>query len=205
MHDNASDAMKDSAELPAIDFQSPGRFTVHNPQPDSPQSSPRTPTAARLEPQLISGAEQLRAHTLALLQQAQRSLCLYTPDLEPWLYDHSSIQQACTRFLLAHPRNRLRILVADSRRSISEGHRLLTLVRRMPSAATIRKLHPDYPRDDAAYLVVDQRNLLTRLDSDPCKGHALHDAPAQVRLSQSRFDQAWDRSLFDVNLRSLLL
>ncbi|MCH3011664.1 hypothetical protein K3W89_14895, partial [Listeria monocytogenes] len=57
---------------------------------------------------------EARAHALALLPQARRSLCLHSPDLESWLYHHSSSQEACTRFLLANPRNRLRILVGDS-------------------------------------------------------------------------------------------
>ncbi|MHB1372019.1 MAG: DUF7931 domain-containing protein, partial [Pseudomonadaceae bacterium] len=40
---------------------------------------------------------------------------------------------------------------------------------------------------------------------DPHNGYALYNNPARVRLSQSSFDQAWERSLSDANLRSFLL
>ena len=116
-------------ELPAIEFQSPGRFTVHNPPSqsgDSPRAEP-APFILGAHPDLerFSQPEQARAHALALLQQAQRSLCIYSHDLEPWLYHHSSMQDACTRFLLANPRNQLRILLRDPARAVKEGHRLL--------------------------------------------------------------------------------
>ncbi|MHB8821216.1 MAG: DUF7931 domain-containing protein [Pseudomonadaceae bacterium] len=209
MHDNAEDDRDDTGEPLVIDFQSPGRFDVHNPLPDQPQPTPWLPASARLgedaDVQHFSSPDQVRAHALAFFQQAQRNLCLYSPDLEPWLFHHSSIQQACTRFLLAHPRNRLRILIEDSTRAVQSGHRLLTLVRRLSSNAQIRKVNPEYPREDDTYLIADKSGLLIRPHRDPHNGYALYNNPARVRLSQSSFDQAWERSLSDANLRSFLL
>ncbi|EIK51590.1 hypothetical protein YO5_11045 [Stutzerimonas stutzeri TS44] len=209
MHDDAADDREEAAEPAAIDFHSPGRFGVHNPLPDQPQPTPWQPAPARLGEdagaQHFTSPEQVRAHALALFQQAQRNLCLYSPDLESWLFHHSSIQQACTRFLLAHPRNRLRILIEDSTRAVQSGHRLLTLARRLSSNAQIRKVNPEYPREEDIYLIADKTGLLIRPHRDPHNGYALYNDPARVRLSQSKFDQAWERSLPDANLRSFLL
>jgi len=196
-------------ELPAIEFQSPGRFTVYNP-------SPATPDSGRVEPapytlgghdtlERFDQPEHARAHALALLQQAQRSLCIYSNDLEPWLYHDSSVQEACTAFLLASPRNRLRILVRDVSRAIKEGHRLVTLSRRLPSNLHIRKLHPDYPAEDIAFLLADDRGMLFRPECDQVAGYALYQDPGRVRLRQAQFDQAWDTSVTDPDLRSFLL
>ena len=108
---------REPTELPAIEFQSPGRFTVHNPSspgPDSPRAEPAPFTlGVHTTLERFSQPEQARAHALALLQQAQRSLCIYSHDLEPWLYHHSSVQAACSRFLLASSRNQLRILLLE--------------------------------------------------------------------------------------------
>lgn len=209
MNENAPDAEETSMDLPAIDFQSPGRFVVHNPLPDLTEPTPWEAAPMQLgestEAQHFSNPEHARGHALALIQQVRRSLCLYSPDLEPWLYHHSSIQQACSRFLLAHPRNRLRILLEDSTRAVKDGHRLLTLARRLTSNVHIRKLSPDYPREDGAYLIADKTGLLIRPRSDQCNGHALYNDPGAVRLCQTQFDQAWERSLSDANLRSFLL
>ena len=196
-------------ELAAIEFESPGRFAVHNPEPHTPDAAQWTPAPYllgqhdRLE--RFSQPQEARAHTLALIQQAQRNLCLYSDDLEPWLYNHSSLQQACTRFLLGSQRARLRILLRDPTRAIKEGHRLLDLSRRLSSNLQIRKLNPDYPSEELAFLIADDRGLLLRPELAQHAGYALYDDAARVRQRQAQFDQAWDTSINDPDLRSFLL
>ena len=196
-------------ELPAIEFESPGRFAVHNPQsltPDSPQAEPAPYVlGAHAALERFSQPEQARAHALALLQQAQRSLCIYSHDLEPWLYHHSSVQQACTRFQLSSPRARLRILLRDPTRAVKEGHRLLALPRRLSSNLHIRKLNPDYASEELVFLIADDRGLFVRPELDQQSGYTLYNDPARVRQRQTQFDQAWDTSITDPDLRSFLL
>ena len=196
-------------ELPAIEFESPGRFAVHNPEPAQLDAERCEPAPFRLGEHVpmerFSQPEQARAHALALLQQAQRSLCIFSDDLEPWLYHHSSVQEACTRFLLANPKNRLRILLRDVTLAVKQGHRLLSLSRRLSSNLQIRKLHPDYPSEAIAFLLADDRGLLLRPELEQFAGYALYQDPARVRLRQAQFDQAWETSITDPDLRSFLL
>ncbi|NQD95892.1 histone acetyltransferase HPA2 [Pseudomonas sp. CrR25] len=196
-------------ELPAIEFQSPGRFAVHNPDSVAAESESIEPAPFILGEHLalerFNQPAQARAHALALFQQARHSLCIYSNDLEPWLYHHSSIQEACTRFLLASPKNHLRILLKDASRATKQGHRLLTLSRRLSSNLHIRKLHPDYPAEDIAYLLADGRGMLLRPELDQLAGYALYQDPARVRLHQAQFDQSWATSTTDPDLRSFLL
>ena len=197
-------------ELPAIDFQSPGRFVVHNPdnQPGI-TAEPREPApfvlGSHVDLERFSRPEQAQAHALALLLQARQNLCLYSPDLEVWLYSHSSVQQACTQFLLASPKNRLRILVRDVGKPVRQGHRLLNLARRITSNLHIRRINPDHPADECAYLLADDRGLLLREQPEQYAGYALYNDPGRVRQRQAQFDQAWDLSLLDPDLRSFLL
>lgn len=196
-------------ELAPIEFESPGRFTVHNPPCEGPAPATVTPAPFILgqhdELQRTTQAEELRAHALALTQQARRSLCIFTPDLEPWLYDHNGIREACCKLLLAHPQNRVRILLRDSGRAVREGHRLLSLARRLPSNMQIRKLRPDYAGEEIAFLLADDRGLLLRPESDQYAGYALYNAPARARQHQAQFEQAWACSVPDPDLRSFLL
>ena len=197
------------AELAAIEFESPGRFAVHNPQSFTPDAAQWEPAPFILgqhqDLERFSQPQEARAHVLALIQQAQRSLCLYSDDLEPWLYHHSSVQQACTRFLLSSPRARLRILLRDPTRAVKEGHRLLALSRRLSSNLHIRKLNPDYASEELAYLIADDRGLFLRPELDQQSGYTLYNDPARVRQRQTQFDQAWDTSITDPDLRSFLL
>lgn len=197
------------SELPVIEFESPGRFAIHNPAQPSATTSSITAATFTLgehrDMQAFSTPEQARSHALAFLQQAQRQLCLYSSDLEPWLYHHSSVQQACTRFLLANPKNQLRILLRDSSRAVKEGHRLLSLARRLPSNCQIRKLHPDYPSEEICFLLADRCGLLLRPEPNQFAGYALYQDPQRNRLRLSQFEQAWATSVSDADLRSFLL
>lgn len=209
--DAPSDATEshEPAELPAIEFQSPGRFAVRNPEPapgENPQAEPAPfILGEHLALERFDQPEMARAHALAMFQQAQRSLCIYSADLDPWLYHHSSIQEACTRFLLASPKNRLRILVKDISRAVRQGHRLLGLSRRLSSNLHIRLLHPDYPSEEVAFLLADDRGLLLRPEPEQFAGYALYQDPVRVRLRQAQFDQAWQTSITAPDVRSFLL
>lgn len=209
MNDENAPAQEIEADLPAIDFQSPGRFAIHNPEAGSPTAASREPAPFTLgnhsHLERFHTPEQAQAHALALLQQATHTLCLFTPDLEPLLYNHGSVLDACTRFLLASPKNRLRILLRDPARPVKQGHRLLQLAQRVTSNLQIRKLNPDHPHDESAYLLADGRGLLLRPQSDLPAGYALYNDPGRTRQQQARFDQAWDTSLLDPDLRSFLL
>lgn len=199
----------DDTELDLIEFESPGRFALHNPDSQLPQ-----PAAWEPAPFVLGGEQalqrfslpaQARSHALALMQQASRTLCLYSPDLEPWLYHHSSIQQACTRFLLSHRNSRLRILVRDSSRAVRDGHRLIALSRKLSSHVQIRRCHPDHPFPEGAFLLADDLGLLMRPEPDQFAGYAKYQDPARVRQLQRLFDQTWDTSILDPDLRSFLL
>ncbi|QEY63423.1 histone acetyltransferase HPA2 [Metapseudomonas lalkuanensis] len=209
MNENTPESTENEVELPAIEFQSPGRFSVHNPsslQAEAPEWEPAPfglGSHDRLE--RFSNPDDARAHALSLMQQARRRICLYTPDLEPWLYHNSAIQQACTRLLVSDPKCQLRILVRDLSRAVKEGHRLLSLSRRVSSNFQIRRINPDHPSEDLAYLIADDRGLLVRPEPEQYAGYALYNDPGRTRLQQTRFDQAWDLSITDPDLRSFLI
>lgn len=193
-------------ELPAIEFVAQGTFSIHNPDTGS---SPSAWSAAeyRLGEQRdlirIEGIDALRSHSLALLQQAQSRLCIYSSDLEAWLYNHSCIQQACSAFLLAHPKNTLRILLRDTTRIARDGHTLLTLSHRLSSRCSIRKVNTAHDYAEDAWLIADDCGLLARKAEQLHKGVVYYHDPARVQQSQRVFNAMWDVSQSDVNLRSM--
>ena len=209
MNENTPEPAENDAELPDIEFQSPGRFSVHNPAPAQAQSPGWEPAPFRLgeheRMERFSAPDGARAHALALMQQARRLLCIYSPDLEPWLYHNSATQEACTRLLISDPKCQMRILVRDLSRAVKDGHRLLSLSRRLSSNFQIRRINPDHPSEDLAYLIADDRGLLVRPETGQFAGYTLYNDPGRTRLQQTRFDQAWDLSITDPDLRSFLL
>lgn len=195
-----------ATELAAIEFVSLGRYPINNPQRQQPKKLSKVAMPDGSETlQPIASREDARRHTLSLFCQARHSLRLYSPDLESWLYDQSDIMQASKRFLLAHPRNRLRILLADPTQAIRQSHRLLTLARRLTSSLQIRTLNPEYPAQSSAFLVVDHSGLLVRPGPEHAAGYVLYQSPGRARALRHQFDSAWDHSLSHPDLRSFLL
>lgn len=198
-----------TSELAAIDFHSPGRFSIDNPP------APPAPSAHALSAPFVLGQtsdiqpfdspDEARRHVLAMIGQARRSLSLYSPDLDPLLYNHSSIQQACVGFLRMHPRNRLRVLLKDSSQAVRHGHRLVGLSRRLSSNMQIRKLNPDSAVPSSTFLVADDCGVLVCPDPDAYAGYSLYRDPGRARQLQRQFDGAWDHSVSDPDLRSFLL
>lgn len=200
---------ENDVDLPAIDFQSPGRFAVHNPISGSTPPEAREPAPFKLGShsaiERFATAEDCQAHVLALIQQARYSLCLYSTDLEPLLYNHSSIQEACTRFLLGNPRNRLRILVQNVSKPVKQGHRLLGLAKRITSNLHIRRIDLEQTEDESAYLLADGCGLLLRTKPESYDGYTLYNDASRTRRLQAQFDQAWENGILDPDLRSFLL
>lgn len=195
-------------ELPAIEFVAQGSFSIHNPDTSSvpePWLAADHQLGDCRELLRIEGVDPVRSHTLALLQQAQHSLCIYSPDLEPWLYSHSSIASACSALLLAHPKKNLRILLRDTTRIAREGHVLLALSQRLSSRCSIRKVNTEYDYADDAWLIADNCGLLVRKAQQLTRAVVHYNDPARVRQSQRVFDAMWDVSHSDVNLRSMRL
>lgn len=207
MHD--PNAPLDENPLPAIEFQSLGRFAVHNPNPppQSRESISAAPFMLGQSTELLrfNSPQEARSHCLAFITQAQRSLSLYSQDFQPQLYNHSAIEQACIGFLLANHRHHLRILVADLGHSVRHGHRLLNLAKRLPSQCHIRKLNPNYSNPALNFLLADQHAMLLHPNPQLSDGYACYTAVGRVRQQQKSFEQSWDHSLIDPDLRSFLL
>lgn len=195
-------------ELPAIEFVAQGSFSIHNPDTSSPSVSWTAADYQLGEHRALlkaDGVDAVRSHTLALLQQAQSSVCIYSPDLEPWLYNHSCIAQACSALLLAHPKKNLRILLRDTARIAREGHVLLALSQRLSSRCSIRKVNFEYEYADEAWLIVDDCGLLVRKTQQPSQAVVYYNDSARVLQNQRLFDAMWDVSQSDINLRSMPL
>lgn len=195
-------------DLPAIEFVAQGSFRIHNPDTSHPPSSwEPAPQQLGVDRELIKidSSEAVRSHTLALMLQAQNSLCIYSADLEAELYNHACIVQACTELLLQHPKKTLRILLRDTSRITRDGHRLLTLSHRLSSRCQIRKVNLEHEYSDDAWLIADDCGLLIRKAQQLTQGVVYYHDPARVRQNQRLFNAMWDVSHSDVNLRSMPL
>ncbi len=181
-----------------LEFVSPGRFAIHNPQPL--RSASNTPLNIR-----VTGPAALAEKVPQLIAATRRELCIYSTDFEPWLYSQRAATEACKAFLLRHPRNRLRILLHDNSRLLQEGHLMLPLLDRLSSRCELRLVdhaHQHYP---GCWLGCDRDQLLFRHDPERYEGVLHCEDPVASRRHLEYFDHMWAVARPDINLRRMLL
>ena len=139
------------------------------------------------------------------MEQASRTLHLFTRDLDPSLFDTAPFIEATKQLALASPRSKVYILIQDPTSIVKRGHRIIELARRINSHVFLhRAADEDKDRLDN-FLVVDDMGVLTRPHGDRFEGSANFYAPADARLLLKYFKEAWELSQPEAELRRLHL
>ena len=136
-----------------------------------------------------------------LAARAQRLLSIYTPDLEPELYDQSAFLEVVKHLVLTRPFAKVRVLLTEPGRLSADGHRFVAMARRLSSCIDVRNLPPRGDAPHCAYMIADERAILYRLRADGWDGIADLDNPPVARLYLHEFEQIWDTCLTPESLR----
>ena len=134
---------------------------------------------------VISSLEEMRAAVEAVAASAQRLMSIYTPDLEPDLYDQNGFLDIVKRFVLARRFAKARVLLSDSTRLLRDNNRFFAMGRRLTSCIDIRPAVAAARQRAYGYLIADDRAIVYRVHSDRWDGVAAVGRPA-ARLAQRR-------------------
>lgn len=141
----------------------------------------------------------------ALVQQARRSLEIFSRDLEADIYDRPAFVDAVKTLALQGSQARIRILLQDADPVVRDGHRLVEMMRRLSSYIEIRQPHYDYREYNESFLIADGSGLLHRRVADRYEGTAGFHLPPRARELGNFFDEVWLRSESHSALRRLHL
>ncbi len=155
--------------------------------------------AARAENhvRVISSLEEMRAAVDAVALSAQRLMSIYTPDLEPDLYDQNAFLEIVKRFVLARRFAKVRVLLSDSTRLLRDNNRFIAMGRRLTSCIDIRPAVAAAKQRACGYLIADDRAIVYRVHSDRWDGVADLDNPPVARQYLDEFDEIWQASVAD--------
>jgi len=151
---------------------------------------------------IVSTLDEYRAAVAALATRAQRSLSIYTPNLEPMLYDQDCFLEPVKRLLLARGHARLRVLISDPARVSREGNRFMQMARRLTSFIELRNVPTEFRGNPVAFIVADDRAIVYRQQSSRWEGIAEYDDQTVVRSHLAYFDEVWAVSLIQPELRA---
>jgi hypothetical protein len=146
-----------------------------------------------------------RTAALALAEQAKRTLHIFTRDLDSPVYDQAPFIQAVSALATRSRYSRILILVQNTERAVKDGHRLIELSRRLSSFVTLRKPHSDFREYNQTFLIADEVGLLRRPIADRYNGTLNFKAPLACREYLEFFNQVWERSEADPDLRQLFI
>ena len=150
---------------------------------------------------VLTTRDEMCAAVNRIAAGAQRLLSIYTPNLEPELYETSEFLEIIKRFVLARNFAKVRVMLGDPTRVQREANRFMAMARRLTSYIEIRpELHP-IPQSATSYLVADDRAVLLRPRADEWEGVADFDNQAIARAQLDQFDALWQAHQPEQNLR----
>lgn len=151
----------------------------------------------------ISTSTDQRNATLALIVQSKQALAIYSRDLDHAVYDSPELVEAVRQLALRSRVSEIRILVQNSERIMQQGHRLIELSRRLDSLIKIRKVAEEYRHYSGSFLMVDRRGLIHNKTGESYRAVVNFNAPSEAALLLHFFDEVWERSEPDPELRAL--
>jgi hypothetical protein len=151
---------------------------------------------------ILSTLEEYRAAVAELATRAERSLSIYTPDLEPQLYDQDCFLEPMKRLVLARRHARLRVLISDPARASREANRFMQMARRLTSYIDLRNVSPEYRGNPCSFIVADDKAIAYRQQCSRWDGIVEFNDVSVVRRYLAYFDEAWAESQIQPELRA---
>ncbi|SDX57564.1 hypothetical protein SAMN05421644_1079 [Allochromatium warmingii] len=159
-------------------------------------------TSGRIQ---LIGRQAIAAVSTHLVAQARREVLIQDPVLDATIYAQEPFVQAIKRLALERPSYCVRVLISDPRTALQRGHRLIELARRLTSRIAIQRVADDEPDQLEAMLIVDATGYMRRRLVERLEAVADYDDSVLARRWRLEFEQRWERSVADVELRQFVI
>ena len=153
----------------------------------------------------LNRVEDHQIHATSMVRQAKRNLCLLSFDLDPQIYDTPTFSEAVKNLAMRSRFSRVRILLQENALVVQQGHRLVDLAQRLPSAIEIRKPAQEHLDIEESFLLADDCGYLHRQQASNLKGTARYNNRYRVNRFQTLFDEVWEYGTPDRELARLHL
>jgi hypothetical protein len=129
-------------------------------------------------------------------------MSIYTPNLEPLIYDQDMFLEPLKRLVLARGHARLRVLISDPARVVREGNRFMQMARRLTSFIELRNVPPEFRDNPAAFIIADASAIAYRQQCSKWEGIVEFNDQQIVKRYLAYFDEIWAVSLIQPELRA---
>jgi hypothetical protein len=138
-----------------------------------------------------------------LAQDAERIVRIFSDELAPDLFDSAALADELSRVARHGRQCEVRILIKNSVQLVKRAHRLGALHRRLVSSVPIRRLgyNPDHYVPN--YVLIDDRGVFYIPNEEDKVSFLNRDDRALVKHLTEQFDELWQKSIPDVDLRNM--
>jgi len=158
---------------------------------------------------LLEGEEQILAMLLEQMHAVRRYYHLYTPGLPPALFEHPDYLSAIRARVAEQPRIRMQFILPGAKAWRRQCPQFLQLSERLRSAMHLRVLPTEEPRErelfQRLFAVGDRSSVLELADLHRLLGGYQHRHQARARQLLSFFNEIWEKSGPDPELRRLMI
>jgi hypothetical protein len=155
----------------------------------------------------LETALENRDAVVSLVQQASSSISLFSRDLDPRVFDNAEFERALFNLARKHKSTDIRILVQDTSIAIRQGHCLIRLAQKLTSSVFVHNPAKEHSREQSTFMIVDNTGMLyrPRSASNSYTAAVNHNAPQRAGELNDYFDEMWERSTPDSQIRRLYL
>jgi predicted GNAT family N-acyltransferase len=165
---------------------------------------PSTPAATRVSrPEHCHGESACREGLLRCLDQPVRSLWIFSPLLDPVLFDSAELTAAVSAFARSSASAQVRILVTDTSLIVGRGHRLAELAKRLDSKVAARKVAAELAPGTNSFVTWDDVGFYLMPDHREYAAVIDHYDRVQAQRFSQHFSYLWERAASDPELRTL--
>lgn len=141
----------------------------------------------------------------SLLSQARRRLWLFEPTFDAERYDRETLRDLFSELARRSRYSEIRLLIIDDKPLVERRHRLVELMRRLPSHIHLRLVNKDAAVPTTSFALVDDAGVAYRHQASEPVGFANFNAPGRVKPMAEQFQQLWDLGRRSVELRDMPL
>jgi hypothetical protein len=153
----------------------------------------------------IEQREELRMIAQHMADQAKKSVYILSHDLDSVLYDSEPFVEALSRLARRSKYCFVNVLVFDSNTAVKDGHRLVELYQRLNPYVRIRKISQQYKDYTSAFLLADVQGVIFRQFAGSYSAVVNYQDPLQCSNLLKFFEEVWEMSEEDPQLRRLYI
>lgn len=141
----------------------------------------------------------------SIVGQTGQRLWLYDRTLDHDLYDRQRFRELVPALARRHRLSEIRLLIHNDQPLVKRRHKLVELMRRLPSRMELRLVNADHPYEDTPFMLADRQGVVFRHDFTRPSGFAGFADSGRVKLLSEKFQRMWDAGRSSLELRELPL